>query len=434
MSTPPAEVLTPGQILGLRIRRWSKILSAYFTFQTFTQLAGFAAGVLFYRFMSIRESALYALAFSVITFFNFITDLGSSTSLVYFFHRTQGEGEMMQRYTAAVLSLRRAAFALGAAGVLLVFPWVGVSKGFGVQETLLVTACILPGVWFQISSSVRVLLLRLRDRYDLSYRAELAGSGLRLLLALILVASGLLRAWLGVLTSALGSATVASLARPDRPTAVEGDLRPYRRQVLRYLLPSLPSALYFSIQGPLIVWLAATFGSTRNIAEVGALGRLGLAVGMFSNLTGVVFLPRLARISDDGRYRMRYLQFGSLLLAVALAMVLTAAVVPDLFLWLLGPHYAGLRGELLLVVAGAGFNLLGGYAVSVNLARSWNRWEGIAVVILMMVQACLVAILPLGTTYGVLLFNVGTAATGLLLQLLIALGGFTRPRWVQWMT
>ena len=204
--------------------------------------------------------------------------------------------------------------------------------------------------------------------------------------------------------------------------------------MLRYLAPSLPSALYFSIQGPLTVWLATTFGSVRNIAEVGALTRLGLIVGIFSSLTGVVFLPRLARIADEGLYRRRYLQFGALLAAVAAALLAAAAVVPGLFLALIGPHFAGLHRELLLVVAGAGLTLLGGYAVAVNLARSWNRWEGLAVVLLIAVQAALVARLPMGSTAGVLLFNLLTAATGLLLQLLITLGGFLRPRWVQWMT
>jgi O-antigen/teichoic acid export membrane protein len=417
--------------------RWAKILSAYFTTQTLTQLLGIASGLLFVNFMPVREFALYTLAFSVITFFNFISDLGSTTSLVYFFRHAQGAPEEVGRYVAAIMSLRRLAFLLGAGAVLLVFPRIAVSKGFGLRESLLSTAGILLLVWFQVSSSVRVLALRLADRYGLSYRAEMAGGGVRLLLALVLVGTGLLRAWLGVLVSSFGTAATALIARtawPAKEAGTETDLRPYRARVLRYLLPSLPSALYFSIQGPLIVWLATTFGSTRNMAEVGALGRLGLVVGIFSNLTGVVFLPRLAQIHDERVYRARYLQFGALMLAVASVLIVTAAAFPGLLLALLGRQYAGLRHELVLVVVGAGLTLLGGYAVAVNLARSWNRWEGLAVIVLAGVQAVLVALLPLSTTSGVLTFNVLTAATGLLLQLLITLGGFTRPGWVRWMT
>jgi O-antigen/teichoic acid export membrane protein len=412
--------------------RWVRILSAYFTAQTLTQLTGIAAGLLLVRFMPVREFALYTLAFSVITFFNFISDLGSSTSLVYFFHQSRKEGGEFQPYLSAVLSLRRGAFLLGAAGVLAAFPFMAGTKGFGRTEALLATAGILLCVWFQIGSSLRLLALRLQDRYGTSYRAEIAGGLTRLALAALLVVSARLQAWLGVLTSAVASAVVVSLAPLQLAGAETADLGPYRRKVLRYLMPTLPSALYFSIQGPLTVWLAATFGGTRNIAEVGALGRLGLLVGIFSSLTGVVFLPRLARITDDRLYFRRFLQFGAAVAAVALTMFTAAAVAPDLFLFLLGKQYSGLHRELLLVVGGAGLTLLDGYVVSVSLARSWTRWQGLALGLLVAAQAGLAALLPLATTAGVLSFNLLTAGATLLLQAIMLLIGFARPHWVRW--
>lgn len=420
-----------GEDLGVRAREWVRILSAYFTAQTLTQLAGIAAGLIFINFMPVREFALYTLAFSVVTFFTFISDLGSTGSLLHFRRRTAQEGEELQPYVSAVLSLRRLAFLLGAAGVALAFPRAAFDQGYGTAETALVTLGILLCVWFQIGASLRTLVLRLADRYGQSYRAEIAGAGLRLLLALGMAASALLRSWLGVFATAAGTAATAFLARSAGPAA-PADLRPYRRAVLRYLLPTLPSALYFSVQGPLVVWLAATFGEARNIAEVGALSRLGMVVGLFSSLTGVVFLPRLARVADDRLYRVRYLQLGGALLLVASALFLAAALMPRVFLMLLGEHYSGLHRELLLVVAGAGLTLLDGYAVGVNLARSWTRWQGLAMLSLVAVQAVLVAVLPLSTTPGVLTFNLLSAAAALAGQLAIAAIGFTRPRWVEW--
>lgn len=430
--TIPAQTVAHG-VLRDRVRRWTGILSAYFTAQTITQLTGIAAGLLFVNFMPVREFALYTLAFSVITFFNFISDLGSTTSLVYFFHQTRKEGSDFQPHLAAVLSLRRVAFLLGALAVAAAFPRTAGAKGFGLTESLWATGGILLCVWFQIGASLRVLALRLEDRFGLSYRAEIAGGTTRLLLAALLVATARLAAGLGVLTSAVATAVVFFLARPAAtPGAVAIDLRPYRRKVLRYLLPTLPSALYFAVQGPLTIWLTATFGGTRNIAEVGALGRLGLLVGIFSSLSGIVFLPRLARIADDRIYRRRFFQFGAALAAVALTMLAAVAVAPGLFLLLLGKHYAGLHHELVLVVAGASLSLLDGYVVSVNLARSWTRWQGLAVGSLIAVQAVLLMFLPLSTTAGVLTFNLLTAGVTLVFQTAIVLAGFARPHWVSW--
>jgi O-antigen/teichoic acid export membrane protein len=416
-----------------RLKHWAKVLSAFFTAQVLTQLLGLAAGLLLVRTMPLRQFALYTLALSVVTFFTFISDLGSTTSLLYFFHRTVGDESEFPLYFAAVRSLRRLAFLAGAAVVAVALPRAAAAKGFGGAEIALATAGVLLCVWFQIGASTSVLALRLADRYGESYRAEIAGGGVRLIAAAAMIAASRLYAWLAVVGNAAAVGMVSLLARPAaaRPPA-DSNLAPYRRRVLRYLLPTLPSALYFSIQGPLVVWLSATFGTARNIAEVGALSRLGMVIGLFSSLSGIVLLPRLARIADEGLYRMRFIQFGVLLAAVALSLYGAVLAFPHALLALLGEHYAGLDSELLLVVCGAGLTLVGGYLVGVNLARSWTRWQGLAVGVLAVAQAILVKTLPLGTTRGVLIFNVLSAAIGLTLQGIISLLGFTRPQLVHW--
>jgi O-antigen/teichoic acid export membrane protein len=418
---------------SVRLRRWAGILSAFFTAQGLVQLAGVTAGILLVRTLPVREFAFYTLALSVTTFFTFISDLGSSTSLVHFFHRSRQEGGDFTPYLYGVLSLRRLAFLLGAVAVLVAFPRAAAAKGYGLAEIALVTAGIVLTVWCQIHASLGTLTLRLANRYAVSYRAEVAGAAVRLLGVSVLIAASLLFAGPAVLAGLASVATVALLARPEAPpAAAELDLRPYRRQVLRYLMPTLPSALYFSIQGPLTIWLAATFGATRNIAEVGAITRLGMIVGLFSSLSSIVFLPSLARITDERLWRSRALLFGGALLGVALALLAGALLVPSLLLWVLGSQYAGLHRELVLVVAGAGLTLLDGYVVSLNLARSWTRWQGLAVGSLAIAQAALVTLLPLDTTSGVLSFNVLGSAVALAGQLAILAAGFARPEWVHW--
>jgi len=426
-------------LLRRRARSWAGILSAYFGTQTVAQLLGIAAGIVFIRTMPLREFALYTIAMSVLTFFAFATDLGSTSSLVHFYRRAAAEGEDFRRYLAAVLSLRRASFVIGAFVVAVALPAIARAKGYDGMEVTLVTLAVIAAVAFQIVAALRQLTLRLQGGFGRSYRADLAGASCRLALAGAMVLTALLRSWLGVLTAAAASAVTAWIARErgfttndGARTTTSGGVAPYRRAVLRYLLPTLPSALYFSVQGPLVVWLAATFGGSRNIAEVGALTRLGLLVGLFSGLTGVVFMPRLARIHDEGVYRSRVLQFGCLHLALAGTLLFAAWLAPSAFLSLLGPHYAGLQRELLLVVGGAGLTLLGGYFVSVNLARCWTRWETVAVAVLATSQGIAVAVLPMATTNGVLRFNVVSAAVGLSLQLIVAALGLSRPAWVEW--
>jgi O-antigen/teichoic acid export membrane protein len=433
---PPGAALPAGDnSLLAQARRWAKVLSAFFTAQVLTQLLGLSAGLVLVRTMPVHEFALYTLALSVVTFFTFVSDLGSTSSLLYFFHRTGGEGEDFARYFAAVRSLRRQAFLIGAAGVVVALPHAATAKGYGRGEIALATAGVLLSVWFQIRASLAVLALRLVDRYTESYVAEIAGGGLRLATAALLVWTAHLLSWLAVLGNALSIGAVAALARPPAaraPAPPAATLAPYRRKVLRYLMPTLPSALYFSVQGPLVVWLAATFGSARNIAEIGALSRLGLVIGLFSNLSGIVLLPRLSRLTDERLYRVRFLQFGALLVCIALALWLAVLAFPHRLLALLGQHYSGLDSELRLVVCGAGITLVGGYLVAVNLARSWTRWQGFAMLGLAATQVVLVKALALDTTEGVLTFNVLSGAAGLVMQLAMTVVGFVRPRAVHW--
>lgn len=414
--------------------RWTKILGAYFSAQGLAQLLSQLAGLLFVNFLPVGEFALYTLAASFIGFFTFATDLGATSALIHFYHQAKkGDGDFAAAHEA-VLGLRRLAFLLGSVGVAIAFPLAASRSHFSLPAALPCLAAVLASCGFQIVSSMRLLTLRLDGQYGAAYRAEIAGNAVRFLLAAAILLASVRLAWAALFSGVLALATTSFLSRgaalPERATPA--DSRAGRRRVLRYLLPTLPSALYYSLQAPLTVWLATAFGSTRSIAEVGALGRLGLLLGFVSNLTGMLFLPRLAAITDERLYQRRYWQFGAFLAVVASGLFVVAAVAPALLLLLLGKHYAGLHGELLLTVAGASVSLLGGYAVAVTTARSWTRWQPAALGVQIAAQILLLAVLPLDTTAGLLTVHLLTATVGLLLQLGINLAGFTRPAWVLW--
>jgi O-antigen/teichoic acid export membrane protein len=417
-----------------RLVRWSKILSAYFTAQVSTRLAGIAAGLILVNLMPVGEYALYTLAMSVLTFLAFVTDLGATSSLLYFNRETRRDGEPLAPYADAVMSLRRGVFAVGAPVVLVIFVAVALRRGFDTRSAVLAGASIVVAVWFQMVSAVRVLVLRLADRYTRSYVAEGAGEATRLFGAGVMAFTGALSGWLGVAVSAAGSVIGAAAAGADahpqeRRRVLPG---PFRRQIVRYLLPTLPSAAYFAVQGPLVVWLAATFGGTRNIAEVGALGRLGLIVGIFSSLTSIVFLPRLSVVTDEPLYLRRFLQFGAFLALLGVGLVAVAVVFPKALLLLIGPNYAGLHTALVIVVSSAAVNLLGSYLVAVNMARSWTRWQAVATGFMVCAQAVGAALLPLSTTVGILSFGLVTSGAGTFAQSLICGIGFRRSHLVGW--
>ena len=420
-----------------RIKKWGRLLSDYFIAQALVQTLGIATGLMLVNFMPVREYALYTLALSALTFLSFFSDLGINNSLLYFRRETRINGTSFKPYASASLSLRRWIFLIGVVGVLLIFVPAIVSKGFATIETIVVTVGVIISIWFQINVSTRLLLLRIENKFRLSYLSEIVGNLIRLISVAGMYIALFMFAWLAMLITALSSGVMSWVSRKamrefQTKDTIDSKNNPkiYQHQIIKYLLPTLPNAIYFSIQSPLIIWLSAYFGKTQNIAEVGALGRLGVIFGLISGLVGTVILPRLSAVTDERLYLRRYLQYWVPLILIGSAAVIISALFPHALLILLGKNYSKLEKEVVLVAATAATNLWGGYSVSINNARGWNRWQPIALGLFIIGQISFIASLDLSTTIGVLKFGLMSGILGLILQLFINVVGFSKPKLV----
>src|SRR6266542_2156496 len=196
---------------GEGFREWRRIVGDYLVWQPAIQLAGIVTGLLFVNLMSTREYALYALASSAMTLVGLLCDLGITNSLLYFRREASLRRVSFDAYLRGAMWLRRLLLGVTAPVFLGVFAGLALSNGLGAVATYAGALIIIAGAWFQITAAIRT------------------GPG------------------------------------DARPVVV--DPRPARREIVRYLVPTLPSAIYFSFQSPLLAFLSAMFGDARNIAE-----------------------------------------------------------------------------------------------------------------------------------------------------------------------
>lgn len=417
---PAADAGITGSFSGL-----GKFLAGVGVFslvQGLTQLLALGAGILWVRILPTGEYALYTLANSILALAAVLTDLGAGSALQHFFHRHQGERESFSRYLAAVRSLRRW-LALLVLPVLLALLAVQarsirLTAGLAAGLVILIVASSL----VQQEATIRLAALRLLGRWRTVYRAEVALAAARFAAAAAALGaklgSALLALTANLLASVFGTA-LATLERAPRPSGIA----PERRAVLGYLAPIVPDTVYFALQGQLVVWLAALAGTTTQVAEVGALTRIGLLFAIPQSLASTYLIPKLAGRHGEEEFRSATVRYGLFVAVIAGAAMALAWAVPGPFLALLGPRYEGLEEGFRLVVVASALGVLGTFFAQVNRIRGWTKslWAIISVTILG--QAVYAASTPFATTTGVL--RLGALASALLAagHLLASLAG-----------
>jgi hypothetical protein len=178
-----------------------------------------------------------------------------------------------------------------------------------------------------------------------------------------------------------------------------------RRTIWRIIRQQTPNTIYYCMQGQLMVFLLSIFGSTRHVAEVGALGRLAVFFGLITSVMTGIVQPRFARCQQKARlkriYGLTMLGFG----LISVGLVTIAIVLPGPFLWLLGGQYAHLRRELVYVVLLTVIQAFTGAIYVLNAARAWVRNAWLSIPIILCVQIAMIPWVNLGSIRGVALLS-----------------------------
>jgi hypothetical protein len=103
--------------------------------------------------------------------------------------------------------------------------------------------------------------------------------------------------------------------------------------------------------------------------------------------------------------------------------LLSAALFPHQFLFVLGNKYAHLERELLLMVAGSVLAALTGAFWALNSAKAWIAGAWLYIPLTITAQLALVPFVDFSTVNGVLIFNLLSAVPNLLLNLVLGFRG-----------
>lgn len=387
--------------------------------QTAVQCIGFAVGLLLVHSLAVDAYAYYALATSMVGITTVMLDLGLGNALLARAGPLLGRPAALAAVFADALALQRRLalwlMPLLVAGFAAMFLHHQASAGQAALLTTLVAACGL----IQVRSSLSLAMLRLHGERRLQQRLDLATQFAKAAaiatLALIALTAPLALA-ANAVAATLTWACLHHWMRRRLPPLPVADGR-FRAPLLDLVRRQAPNSLYYCLSGQITLWLVGLLGSTRSMADVGALGRIALVFTIVGTVVSAIVQPYFARHDDARRLVPAFVAVNLFFVATTALLWLVGTLFPAEVLWILGGAYRDLQDAVPWVMLASSLSAWSAAVYAIGSARGWlvpGPWViGSGVV---GIAAC-VHWLDVSTPRGAFVMNAATAAIATVLTL-----------------
>ncbi len=414
-------------------RRRSRVLLVYFTGQGLVQFTNLLTGLLLLRWLAVDNYAQFIVAFSFQVTLGFLTDLGFSGTIIALVGPRGNDPAVIGSYIRSGRHIRNVMLLCLTPVAALFYAQIVRQHHWATLTSVILFASIVASIYFSGMISYYGAPLLIRGRLSHYYRNQFAGSLFRILTCGALYLIGSLSAWTASWVNALGFLVIGSLNAHESRRFVKLPAHPdpkTTRQMMQYVLPTMPSLIFFALQGQISLFLISFFGRTRSIAEVGALGRLGQLFLMLSGFNAAVIEPFMARLPEQ-RVLRSYLIIVLIACAICVPICCLGFFDPKVLLLLLGPRYASLQRETGWLVLSSCVGYLVGVLWIMTAARRWIYWTTTwtSIGLILTVQILFLCLFRVDSTLNAILFGLATNAAYLLSVLINSVFGFIRgPR------
>ena len=394
---------------------WEKITRTFWLFfrylmsQLGIQAMNFVTGLIIIRYMAKEEYAAYTIMNTLVPVMLMLSDTGITNALMAIGRVAWEDNEKMGRLVTTGMVLRRR-FAI--ISFLVVGPflaWMLFHNNVPIWSIALLMTALLTGISFQLTGAVMKTVLGIRQQFDSLMKMGLASTFLRLvLIGGVILAFAQISAFWAILAGTFSILLETFLAlRVTKPQIVcDAPVDPeYQATIFSLVKKTLPLTIYFCFQSQVSVWLISIFGSSHEVADLGAASRLAIIFTTIALSFAGIFAVKFAR--SNGRRRL-YFQFIQIIVGLVILLtvvVLFAYFVPEPFVWLLGPKYTNMRGLIWLVILSSGAGSLAGAVFNLNTIKGWIPPAIITIPIEIITQIVLILSLDVSKLVNVLIFS-----------------------------
>uniref|UniRef100_E6PYQ2 Polysaccharide biosynthesis protein n=1 Tax=mine drainage metagenome TaxID=410659 RepID=E6PYQ2_9ZZZZ len=393
------------------------------------------AGNLFYgllcvRLLPVQDYAKFAIIFGFMGTLTVLMDSITTGTLAPLIGENIDDLGRIADYVASVRILTTRVFLFLAPVAALALLFILRKQHWGILTDLQIAAAVLAISWFaRVGGTYSSVLLIRRDRVSY-YRIQIMGSIGSFALLLLFWSMHRVNLYTCVLLN-IAQVTVCAFGYFRRSYQILGTrgvpTALLQRAIVHLALPSVPSSVFYALQGQITLLLITLFGhSATSIANLGALARLGQILTFASQMNPVLIEPFFAKLRASQVRPLYLLAFFLAVISVSILTIL-AFLYPGVFLWILGPHYQELRLEAGLVVCGSSIYFLSGFLTVINTARRFVYWwSNIAnIVLILLVQVLFILRYDLSTVRNLLKMNIGASLSSLAVCIAVGIYGFT---------
>lgn len=412
---------------------WLRLITLTGASQLVIQALGVVSGILVIRLLPPHEYALYTLANTTLGAMAVLTDSGISSGVTAEGSKVWQDRDKLGIVVSTGLAIRKkfALYAL-AAGAPLLFILLRRHDAHPIMAVFIILS-VVPAFFSALSGSLLEIPLRLHQDIAPLQKIQVGTAVGRLATSALVLA---IFPFAGAAIVCSGAAQLWANWRLRKVSHRHAQPSPLSDESVREAIGigvkrAFPWGIYYCISSQLTIWLISIFGTTVAVAQIGALGRLAIALNVITSVFSILYTSRFARLPQtSGALLPRFLLAQVLLFGISAVLVFGTWLSADLLLLILGPDYSGLNSELVIAIAGACVSMMAGATLGLNASRLMIVPALLAMPLLVATQAALLFIFDLSSIISVLVYSLLVQAVAYGVQLGYGLYRLSRERYV----
>lgn len=400
------------------IIQWGKLISITGSAQILVQALALISGILIIRLLPTKEYAFYTLVNTMLGTMGVLADSGVGDGVLSQGGKVWQDSTKLGAVIATGLDLRKKFAIVSLVLILPILVYMLLHHGASITMALLLSICLIPSFLVALSASILEMAPKLhQDILPLQKNQIGLNIGRLVLVSLTLFlfpfayiaisAASLPQIWANLRLRKI-SAAYANRDQVADPVV--------KAEIMKIVRRTMPGAIYFCFSSQITTWLISIFGTTDNLAQVGALGRLAVILNVFTAMFSTLVIPRFARLVNNKKLLVyRFLQIQFTLVILSLSIISIVILFPHPVLSILGKNYAMLSKEVVIVVIGSCLSMMAGITYNILLSRAWVMHPAIMIGVNVITQVILMLSLNLAKMQSVLWFSVINSMVSLIM-------------------